>query len=518
MVKVNRYIGKTAREALAAVKAELGPDAVVLSNRQVPGGVEIMAMSPDQMGELNATVRQSREPAVIPQPAPVARPARPAAPPAATRQSVVEDDGDSDFTVTLGQHIARLAREQQPGLKPRARPQPQFEQRLPTNPVHEATDTQMNVRPFLPPRVYSDGSPLSQQRPVASEMPRPAEPEAVRPAPVAQAPAVSPEHLASLEASNARLAEELGSIKGMLERQLAGFAWGEISRNAPVRTQLMGELLEAGFSAMLARELTDGLTGDIAPQEARKAIRQRLERELRLIDSDADIIDRGGVYAIVGPTGVGKTTTTAKLAARCVVRHGADKLALITTDSYRIGAHEQLRIYGRILGVSVHAVRDAADLRQTLQELRNKHIVLIDTVGMSQRDRMVLEQSSLLTSAGCVRRLLVLNSTVRGDTLDDVVAAYDGPDLAGCILSKVDEAVSLAPVLDVAIRRELQVFYIANGQRVPEDLHLPNRSYLIHRSMREKGAGSAFKLNEEDACLLMASQPGAVQPGIRGVR
>jgi flagellar biosynthesis protein FlhF len=334
----------------------------------------------------------------------------------------------------------------------------------------------------------------------------------------AASPVVREEHIAALEASNARLAEELGSIKGILERQLAGFAWSEISRNSPMRTQLMGELLEAGFSAMMARELTEGLTGNISALEARKSIRARLERELKIIDSDADIIDRGGVYAIVGPTGVGKTTTTAKLAARCVVRHGADKLALITTDSYRIGAHEQLRIYGRILGVSVHAVRDASDLRQTLQELRNKHTVLIDTVGMSQRDRMVLEQSSLLTSAGCVRRLLVLNSTVRGDTLDDVVAAYDGPDLAGCILSKVDEAVSLAPVLDVAIRKELQVFYVANGQRVPEDLHLPNRNYLIHRAMREKGADSAFKLNEEDACLLMAGQQGTMQASMRGAR
>lgn len=517
MVKVNRYIGKTAREALAAVKAELGPDAVVLSNRQVAGGVEIMAMSPDQMGELNATVRHAREPAAaaLP-PAKPAVPARPVAVAPVRGESAPVEDDDSDFTVTLGQHIARLAREQQPGLKPRPRPQPQFEQRLPVNPVHEANDTQMNVKPFLPPHVRSDGTPEVAAASLVQSDPRPLRQESR--APAAQSPVIREEHIAALEASNARMAEELGSIKGMLERQLAGFAWGEMSRNSPVRTQIMGELLEAGFSAMMARELTEGFSGGVSAQEARKAIRQRLERELRLIDSDADIIDRGGVYAIVGPTGVGKTTTTAKLAARCVVRHGADKLALITTDSYRIGAHEQLRIYGRILGVSVHAVRDAADLRQTLQELRNKHMVLIDTVGMSQRDRMVLEQSSLLTSAGCVRRLLVLNATVRGDTLDDVVSAYDGPDLAGCILSKVDEAVSLAPVLDVAIRKELQVFYIANGQRVPEDLHLPNRSYLIHRSMREKGAESAFKLNDDEACLLMAGQQGMMQTAMRGAR
>lgn len=520
MVKVNRYVGRTAREALAAVKAELGPDAVVLANRQVDGGVEIMAMSPDQMGELNATVRQVRDPA----PVRAARPASSATAPVQVRSPApapvskpMQEDDDSDFTVTLGEHIARLAREQQrepQTLKPRARPQASFEQRLPVNPVHEATDTQMNVRPFLPPRVHADGRPEVVLRP-----PVPA-PQPERMVPVAAEPVASvrEDHIAALEASNAKLAVELSSIKGILERQLAGFAWSEISRNAPARTQMMGELLEAGFSAKMARSLTEGLDANTTQTEARKAVRMRLERQLKLIDSDTDVIDRGGVYALVGPTGVGKTTTTAKLAARCVVRHGADKLALITTDGYRIGAHEQLRIYGRILGVAVHAVRDAADLRQTLQDLRNKHMVLIDTVGMNQRDKMVLEQSSLLTSAGCVRRLLVLNATVRGDTLDDVVSAYDGPDLAGCILSKVDEAVSLAPVMDVAIRKELQVFYVANGQRVPEDLHLPNRSYLIHRALREKNSASAFKLTDEEACLVMAGQQATAQTAMRGGR
>lgn len=499
MVKVNRYVGKTAREALAAVKAELGPDAVVLSNRAVEGGIEIVAIPSDQMGELTATVRQAREPAPVSVPRPVAM-ARPV--PAAS--------DDDDFTVTLGQHIARLAREQ-PAMPTRARPAPVFEQRLETRSLDEAEGSQMKVRPFNPPRVSPNGDPYVEAAP-APVARRPVVASRIAPAPVER-----DAHIEALEASNARLAEELGSIKGMLERQLAGFAWSEISRNAPARTQMMSELLEAGFSSQLARSLTDELAGDLAPGDARSVVKNRLDRQLKLVDSDADIIERGGVYALVGPTGVGKTTTTAKLAARCVVRHGADKLALITTDGYRIGAHEQLRIYGRILGVNVHVVRDAADLRQTLQELRNKHMVLIDTVGMSQRDRMVLEQSSMLTAAGCVRRLLVLNATARGDTLDDVVRAYDGPDLAGCILSKVDEAASLAPVLDVAIRKELQVFYVANGQRVPEDLHLPNRSYLVHRALREVEANSAFKLDSADACLLMAGQRESAPAVARGM-
>jgi flagellar biosynthesis protein FlhF len=528
MVNVNRYVGKTAREALAAVKAELGADAIVLSNRQVEGGIEIVAIPSDQMGALNASVRSAREPAPAPRAAAPAAPAVRAVRPAPAPQAA--SDENNDFTVTLGQHIAKLAREQAPSLKPRNRPASEFDQRLMTKPVDEAAGTQMNIKPFKPPRVYPDGSPYLEPESEADYAPamperrqRPAQglsrqTAAAAPAPRMEASAQRDPHIEVLEASNARMAEELGSIKGMLERQLAGFAWSEMSRNAPARTQMMGELLESGFSAHMAKRLTEDMGGELPSAEARKLIKNRLSRLLKLVNSDTDIIDQGGVYALVGPTGVGKTTTAAKLAARCAVRHGAEKLALITTDGYRIGAHEQLRIYGRILGVTVHAVRDAADLRQTLQELRSKHMVLIDTVGMSQRDRMVLEQSSLLTSAGCVRRLLVLNATARGDTLDDVVQAYDGPDLAGCILSKVDESASLAPVLDVAIRRELQIFYVTNGQRVPEDLHLPNRDYLIHRALREIGGNSAFKLSDEDAGLLMASERSDGQAAQRGMR
>jgi len=182
------------------------------------------------------------------------------------------------------------------------------------------------------------------------------------------------------------------------------------------------------------------------------------------------------------------------------VRYGADRLALLTTDGYRIGAQEQLRIYGRILGVPVFVVRDGEDLRRTLADLRDKHMVLIDTVGMSQRDRMVAEQAAMLMRAGEVNRLLLLNAGCRGDTLDDVVRAYAGEDLAGCIMTKVDEATALAPALDCIVRHGLTLSYVANGQRVPEDLHLPNRNYLLHRAFKVgNGASGAGPRGDESA-------------------
>ncbi len=314
----------------------------------------------------------------------------------------------------------------------------------------------------------------------------------------------------------AQLMEEMRVIKGLLERQLAGFAWGEMAREAPVKVQLLSELLDAGFAGQSSRRLMQDLPPDLALDDGRKWLRAAVNRRLRTLPAEADFVDQGGVYALVGPTGVGKTTTTAKLAARCVVRYGAERLALLTTDGYRIGAHEQLRIYGRILGVPVFVVRDGEDLRRTLADLRDKHMVIIDTVGMSQRDRMVAEQAAMLTRSGGVNRLLLLNAGSRGDTLDDVVRAYAGEDLAGCILTKVDEAASLAPALDCVVRHGLTLAYVANGQRVPEDLHLPNRNYLLHRAFKVAAAATAHRLSKEEMPLTLSGGSVLTQDPVLG--
>lgn len=486
-MNVKRYFAATAREALRALKAELGADAIVLSNRAVEGGVEILALPADAVGAVSTPPRRE-EPR-----APVTTP--------------IEDE-DEDCRVSLGS----------------ARP---------AAPARPATP---EIRPFEPPRMETPDYIIRRRgyedvAPAPAPSPRPVQavarptPQRVEPVlreelpPVAEtvsrhlgeqarAPEQDP-RIAELQAANARLMSELGGIRGMIERQLAAFAWGDTRRNAPGRAEVLGELLDAGFSTRLARKLVESVDEAHSADEARNAVRNALGRDLRAMSSDADLIDRGGVFALVGPTGVGKTTTTAKIAARCVVRHGADKIALITTDGYRIGAQEQLRIYGRILGVPVFPVRDASDLRQTIAELRGKHMILIDTVGMSQRDEMVVKQAAMLAGAGNVHRLLLLNATASGETLDDVIDAWKGPDLAGCVLTKVDEAVSLAPAVGAAISNGLEVFYVTNGQRVPEDLHLPNRAYLLHRSLNARVRDTAWKLDADEAALKFAAGAGA---------
>lgn len=463
-MNVKKFVAPTAREALHKVKEILGPDAIILSNRGLPGGgVEIMAVASREMAALapspvplkDVAPRVTRPEAVAPRPAQV----------------------DDDYTVNLS-----------------------------SRPVAQATPAASVARPAAVP-------PLRAEREAPPA--RPVPPLASRPMPRIDTPAPEPEPRAEAEVVPASVMAEIRALRQIVEQHLAGFAFGEAARSEPVKTEVLRQMLDSGFSPQLARDLLDGLPQDMDVRQAQTWAKSAADRALRTLGSDHDIIERGGVFALVGPTGVGKTTTTAKLAARCVLRHGAAKLALVTTDGYRIGAHEQLRIYGRILGVSVHLVKDGDDLRQTLAELSHKHMVLVDTMGMSQRDRMVTEQIGMLAECG-VQRLLLLNATARGDTMDDVVRAYNGPDLAGCILTKVDEAASLAPALDVVMRHQLKLHYISNGQRVPEDLHLPNRSYLLHRAFKDAPEASPHRFNGVEPGLVMANAGMAAVGGRRG--
>ena len=275
---------------------------------------------------------------------------------------------------------------------------------------------------------------------------------------------------------------EVRSMHSTLEQRLAMLSRNEQERRDPVRGQLFRQLLTAGLNDESVQALLDQLPGDMDESTAMSWARTALMANLQTIGNETEILEKGGVYALVGPTGVGKTTTTAKLAARCVVRHGASKLALLTTDSYRIGGHEQLRIYGKILGVTVHAVRDTQDLTLALNELRGKHMVLIDTVGVGQRDQMVAEQVAMLSGCGSeIKRLLLLNAASSWHTLDEVTQAYWGDGLAGAIITKLDEAVITGCALDIAMRHSLPLYYATHGQRVPEDIELADAESLVNR-------------------------------------
>ena len=454
-MNVRKFSAQTTREALRMVRDGLGADAVILSNRSVNGNVEILALASADMASL---AEPSVEKEVLPEPL---------------------------VAALAGKRVAQS----QPKPQPEVQPQPPV-------PAQHAT-----VAKTLAGSALSAFERL-RPTPVAVAAPAPAAPVVAPPVAMPQPPASTT--VDTHQAEMRQMMDEIRSMRGMLEAQLAEISWGAQHRREPMKATVMREMLAAGFSASLARYLTEKL-----PEQGGDAmswIRSVLTRNLSAAADESAILDNGGVFALVGPTGVGKTTTTAKLAARCVMRHGAGKLALITTDGYRVGGFEQLRIYGKILGVMVHSVKDEADLRIALAELKNKHTVLIDTAGAGQRDQMVAEQVAMLSGAETpVQRILCMSATSTGETLNEVVRAYKGDGLAGAIITKLDEAATIGAVLDVIIRQKLQLQYIANGQWVPEDLHLARPNFLIDRAFKMKRETAPFQYQDDELPLVIGN-------------
>ncbi|WP_371767796.1 flagellar biosynthesis protein FlhF [Massilia sp.] len=465
-MNVKKFTAATSREALRKVREALGPDAVILSNRPVDGVVEILALDNDDVASLASPAPESEM--------------------AAPRPSLrIQEPTFDDF---------EPAPAPAPAPRPAARPAPRAFQEAPAarQPMNSLYDMDEPAAPAVAPTYANRRAP--QPEAPAFDM---AAMTAMMSAAIAQAKE-------SAAAEMHGMMNEIRAMRGMMESQLAELSWGTTQQREPQKAAVLREMLAAGFSASLSRYLVDKLPAGKDAAESLRWVKTVLARNITTMADEDAILDRGGVFALVGPTGVGKTTTTAKLAARCVMRHGPEKLALITTDAYRIGGHEQLRIYGKILGVMVHSVKDEADLRIALKELRNKHTVLIDTIGMSQRDQMVTEQVAMLTESGAdVKRLLCLNATSTNETLNEVVRAYQGTGLAGAIMTKMDEAASIGNVLDVLVRQKLNLHYISNGQRVPEDLHLADRAMLVDRAFRTR-RDAAAQIADADLPLMMA--------------
>ena len=468
-MKIRKFFGLTSRSVLEQVRTELGADAVIVANHATAQGIEISALPSTAMDTiLGEMPRRPR-----PRPRLSMRPVEP------------EEDAVTPFEAP---HVdARGAINASPPMGMGA---PQASTGAPAAVASPSPTVAAAVR--LPPP-----APVSAPLAPASAL--------TTSAMVSRMPAAIATNESSL---TARLMEEVAAMRTLLEGQMAQLAWGDTVRRRPLRARFTRELIACGYSAQLAREITQHLPDDYTAGQAQQWLLGVLAKNLHCVEPEDDIVLRGGVYALIGPTGVGKTTTTAKLAARCAVRHGSASLTLLTTDSYRVGAQDQLRIYAKILGVNVQTVSDGHDLRQALDSLRGKHLVLIDTIGMSQRDQRVAEQAMLLSQPE-VKRLLLLNATAQAETLEEVVAVYGGTPgdpasrLTGCIVTKQDEAASPGHVLDVVIRHRLQLHYVSNGQRVPEDLQAPNAGYLVHRSFKPTPANSPFRLQSDELALMM---------------
>ncbi len=539
-MNLKRFTARTSREALALVKAAFGDDAIVMSTKPCEEGVEVLAMASDsveqleRMGQAAETVSmrsQTQAAAAIhanahsfePLPTPRAPTLRERTAPAKSRML-------DRLTGHANSHepVARADRTEPP-----------------MDAAVEADVAQMEM------------STLSFQDYVRDRMlkRRSAELAAAAPA-VSPTPAPLPPEVAPIEAARARIAarrdvpvlrdevtlpmasayaaapaarpvapsgtvptppnaggeqievmSELRSMRGLIEQRFGALAFMEKLQRQPRQAKLAKSLLDAGFSPMLIRKLVESL-----PAEGDETMwaASVLERNVVTAEHDAPLEDQGGIHALIGATGVGKTTSTAKLAAAFATRHGAPHLGLITLDAYRVGAHEQLRAYGRILGVPVHTAHDRDSLEDLLDLLSGKRMVLIDTAGMAQRDSRTRELLDMLTHSA-INRVLVVNASAQGETIEDQLAAYNANSCKGLILSKLDEAVKLGPALDSMIRHKLKVLAVANGQRVPEDWHRLSAQALVQRALKG-GGGAAWQLDERDVNLIFAGLPPMLAP------
>ncbi|MGH8433641.1 MAG: flagellar biosynthesis protein FlhF [Pseudomonas sp.] len=275
---------------------------------------------------------------------------------------------------------------------------------------------------------------------------------------------------------------ELHGLRELIEVQLGSMAWGQLQSRRPQQANLWRRLQRMGLSAELSRTLLERVANVAEPRQAWRMLLAHLAHAIRTPKDEP--LEEGGVIALVGPAGMGKTTTLAKLAARYVLKYGAQNIALVSMDSYRIGAQEQLKTLGRILNVSVTQVDPGQSLTQALVPLARKRMVLIDTAGLPGNDPALQMQLETLAGRGVkAKNYLVLAATSQSQVLKAAYHSYKRCGLSGCILTKLDEATSLGEVLGLAISQHLPVAYLADGPRIPDDLQVPRSHQLVSRAV-----------------------------------
>jgi len=397
-MKVRRYFAANMRSALEMVRQEQGPDVLILSNRKVDGGVELLTASGDADAELiekfTPPPRERREAAAVDEPAPP-----------------LPREEDSAFA---------------PAVAPAAR-----------RPAPRAASPA--------PRADGGHGVLWTNQDTINQMQR-----------------------------------ELGALKSLLENQLSSLAWNDFSQRSPIGARLMRVLVQLGVTPRLARALV-AETGPMTEfNEAWRQVVAVLRQRITCLD---DPVQRqGGHFALCGPTGVGKTTLASKLAGRYALARGNHSVALVSTDDQRLGAHHQLKTFGRLVGITVRTVRSFEELPEQLAELHDRELVLIDLPGFAPGDPGF--RQSLATLHGLPTRVetyLVMSASTDHLSLERIVAAAEGQALAGCCLTKLDEAASLGPAVSAIVESRLPVAYLSAGQQVPDDVAAATRPALLEQ-------------------------------------
>lgn len=483
-MNIQRFTAPTSREALAKARLAFGEGTLILSNRTTASGIEVVATGEDTLAALDKSELASREKNPTPQ-------KRMPMHSVDTRATVEEDVAQlSMSTLSFQDYVReRMLRRRAEALAGPSEPLNRPEQ--PSRPAK--IETRQAPEPV-------EFRPTAKQAPQRTGLPTRIAPQQ----PSLLAPAMPQ-----------GIVDELHAMKALIEDRFNTLTWLGQTRQNPIHSNLMLKMIRAGYSPTLSRAIIERMPEDIGAAESMRWIMGILEHNLKTDAGSALIHEEGGIFALVGATGVGKTTTAAKLAGLCARLHGPSSVGLITLDTYRVGAHEQLRTYGRMLGVVAHLAHDRAALQDLLGLLSNKKMVLVDTTGLAPSDprkRDMLEVFDLPK----VNRLLVLNAGGHGDTIDDVVSSFKSSGIQQAILSKIDEAAKIGPALDAVIRHQLLLRGVTMGQKVPEDWESADAAKLVRLSMRAP-TKSAFDPKPADLSFFFTQPASTTQAGQFGV-
>ena len=461
-MKIKRFFAKDMRTAMIEVKEVLGPDAVIMSNKKVVGGIEIVA-AVDYQAQQAESANKKEDPLAGLQDDNVQLSSRPKKAPIKVQKNHrngAKESGE-DFAKSLNSFFGKVETQQ---AKNRAKK---------SNNVPQTTRDELPAFSAISEKMAKNNGPKTlseQQNWTSSEQPVKVNAGIRRNAPVAPR---------NENQDIAKIGKEVASLRKLLEHQVSGLMWQEMERKEPIRAMVIKWLTKAGFSDDIADQLASYIPEDASSTEVQQYIQALLQDKIYI--GKNEILSQGGAIALLGPTGVGKTTTIAKLAAQFAMKYGAEQVALITTDTYRIGAHEQLATYGKIMGCSVRVAKDADELSEILYQFREKRLVLIDTAGMGQRDLRLSEQLDTLmrNSRVDIQSYLVVSSTAQRRVVEEAIEHFKRIPLSGCILTKVDESIGLGELLSVTMQHALPISYITTGQRVPEDIEIATIDNLI---------------------------------------
>jgi flagellar biosynthesis protein FlhF len=501
-VKIRRYVAKDMRSALAQIKEELGADAVIMSNKKIAEGVELMAAV-----DYNQNVKPNNL-ATAEQPAEVM-------PKAVSRLDIAEDTvaitspaqtAEQPADAPIDSLAALLSRQVQQNGYDKAPATRAFDSQIANTSAQSSRPVQANnsvdqqdieqqFKDFTARLAQSNASETTTSEAASRPQPEIKQTSTSNTNDFAanSASAVNPVPPQASSSEFEQMQKEMSSIRQLLEHQMSGLMWQDMAQKDPMRAVLVNRLMAMGLTEQIADQVAGYIPANTQEDDAWQQAKQVISQQLNTTNND--IIQRGGVVSLVGPTGVGKTTTIAKLAARFAQVHGADQVVLISTDSYRIAGFEQLATYGRIIGCQVKLANDGNELDSLLQQFSQKKLILIDTAGMGQRDLRLSEHlTTLIANARVrIRNYLVLSANTQPRVMQENVERFKRIPLAGCIYTKLDESVSVGEIIATSLQNGLAIGYLTDGQRVPEDIKVANAEKLV--TLADKMAMKSAKNN-----------------------